>query len=68
MSDKKDSLSTPETDYQDLIDSYFKGDKLSEELPGIKNVKKKLYEEDNQLCGELTFEFDDITKLKFYKY
>lgn len=68
MSDKKDSLSTPESDYQDLIDNYFKGEKLTEELPGIKNVKKKLYEEDNQLCGELTFEFDDITKLKFYKY
>jgi hypothetical protein len=68
FSDKKDSVSTPENDYRELIDSYLNGEKIADELPGIKNVKKKLYEEDNQLCGEITFDYDDITKLRFYKY
>lgn len=27
-----------------------------------------MFEEDNQLCGEITFDFDDITKLRFYEY
>ena len=68
MSDRKDSLSTLESDYQTLVDTYYKGDKLSEDMAGIKNQKKRLFEEDNQLCGEVSFDFDDITKLKFYKY
>jgi hypothetical protein len=68
MSDNKDSANIVESDYNDLIESYLHGKKLEEEFPAIKNVQKKLYEEDNQLCGELTFDFDDITKLKFYKY
>jgi hypothetical protein len=68
MSDNKDSVGTTESDYQVLIDSYLKGNKLNEEIAGIKNVKKRLFEEDNQLCGEITFDFDKITDLKFYKY
>jgi len=68
MTDSKDSAGVPETDYQDLIDSYLKGHKLQEEFPEAKNIEKRLFEEDNQLCGEVKFEFDDITKFKFYKY
>ncbi len=68
LSDKKDSVSTTDSDYRDLIDSYLNGDRITDEMPGIKNARKKLYEEDNQLCGEITFDFDDITKLRFYKY
>jgi hypothetical protein len=68
MSDSKDSLDQVETDYNDLIESYLHGRRLEDELQGIKNVEKKLFEEDNQLCGEISFEFEDITKLKFYKY
>jgi hypothetical protein len=68
MSENKDSISTTESDYRDLIDSYLKGEKLNEDLTGVKNLQKKLYEEDNQLCGIVTFDFNDITKLKFFKY
>ncbi|HEY3251463.1 MAG TPA: hypothetical protein VGK25_10140 [Ignavibacteria bacterium] len=63
-----DSLGTVESDYNDLIDNYLNGNKLESELTGIKNIKKRLFEEDDQLCGEMTFDFDDITKLKFYNY
>ena len=63
-----DSTGTADTDFQELMDSYYTGDKIEEELAGAKNVKKRLYEEDNRLCGEVSFDFDDITKMKFYKY
>ncbi|MGH2576064.1 MAG: hypothetical protein ACRDFC_10235 [Ignavibacteria bacterium] len=68
MSDNKDSAGIPEEDYGTLINSYLNGQKLQEDFPGAKNMKKRLYEEDNRLCGEVKFEFDDITNLKFYKY
>lgn len=63
-----DSSTTIEADYQDLITSYVKGNKPEDEMTGVKNVKKRLFEEDNYLCGELTFDFDDITTLKFFNY
>jgi hypothetical protein len=63
-----DSSSSIESDYNDLITSYLNGNKPEDELTGVKNVKKRLFEEDNVLCGEITFEFDDITSLKFYRY
>jgi len=63
-----DSLGTIESDYNDLVDSYLNGNKPEDELLGVKNVKKRMFEEDNKLCGEMTFEFDDITKLKFFNY
>lgn len=63
-----DSSTTTEADYEELINSYLKGNKPEDEMPGIKNVKKRLFEEDNQLCGEMTFDFDDITALKFFNY
>lgn len=63
-----DSATTMETEYRELIDSYLNGNKPEDEMLGVKNVKKRLFEEDNHLCGEITFDFDDITSLKFYNY
>lgn len=63
-----DSASTPEAEYEDLVNNYLNGSKPEDEMLGVKNVKKRLFEEDNQLCGEITFEFDDITTLKFFDY
>jgi hypothetical protein len=64
----EDSATTIENDYEELVNSYLKGNKPEDELLGIKNLKKRLFEEDNHLCGEITFEFDDISALKFYRY
>ncbi len=63
-----DSATTIEAEYQDLISSYLNGSKPEDEMLGVKNVKKRLFEEDNQLCGEITFDFEDITSLKFFNY
>ncbi|MCC6866096.1 MAG: hypothetical protein IT280_08040 [Ignavibacteria bacterium] len=63
-----DSASTPEKEYDDLISNYLNGNKPEDEMLGVKNVKKRLFEEDNQLCGEITFDFDDISALKFFNF
>ncbi len=51
-----------------LITEYYQGRKLEESSKGMKNVKKRLYLNGDNLMGEVTFEFDDITKLGFYRY
>src|SRR5258707_10200844 len=38
MSDKKDSLSTIESDYQDLLNNYIKGSKIEDDMQGLKNI------------------------------
>lgn len=63
-----DSAGTVDADYDELINSYLRGQMPENEMMGLKNVKKRLFEEDNHLCGEITFEFDDITTLKFFNY
>lgn len=63
-----DSASTPEAEYEDLVTNYLNGKKPEDEMLGVRNVKKRLFEEDNQLCGEITFDFDDISTVKFYRY
>lgn len=68
MSDSKDSSDNVASDYDMLVSSYLKGDKILDDMPGIKNVKKKLFEEGDQLCGEVSFDFDKITDLRFYKF
>ncbi|MCX7878588.1 MAG: hypothetical protein N2510_08130 [Ignavibacteria bacterium] len=64
----KDSASTIEDAYNELVESYLKGTKPEDEMTGVRNVKKRLYEQDNQLCGEITFTFEDIRDLKFFNY
>lgn len=63
-----DSAGSVDADYDELINSYLRGTMPENEMMGVKNVKKRLFEEDNHLCGEITFEFDDITTLKFFNY
>ena len=51
-----------------LITEYYQGRKLEESNKGMKNVKKRLYLNGDNLMGEVTFEFEDIAKLGFYRY
>ena len=51
-----------------LITEYYQGRKIEEGNKGMKNVKKRLYMDGDVLMGEVTFEFDDITKLGFFRY
>jgi hypothetical protein len=54
--------------HKSLITEYYQGRKIEEATKGMKNVKKRLYLDGDNLTGEITFDFDDITKLGFYRY
>ncbi len=51
-----------------LITEYYQGRKFEEGNKGMRNIKKRLYMDGDILMGEITFEFDDITKLGFFRY
>ena len=44
-------------DYTQLLNEYLKGRKFEGENPAYQNVKKRLYEQDGKLYGEVTFDF-----------
>lgn len=55
-------------DFVSLIDDYLEGSSLEGENPGFNKVKKRLFIEQGELCGEITFEFDELSDIGFYRY
>ena len=46
-------------DFDDLVGTYLNGTTLEETYPLATNVQKRLFEENGQLCGEVTMDFRD---------
>ena len=63
-----DTLDLSADDFRSLIDEYYLGKKIESENKGMKNVKKRLFMKDGALCGEVTFEFDNVTDLGIYQH
>ncbi|RKZ29480.1 hypothetical protein DRQ36_08465 [bacterium] len=55
-------------DFASLINDYYEGETLEDENPGFRKVKKRLFVENGVICGEITFEFDEISDIGFYRY
>lgn len=55
-------------EFAELVTDYLEGTKPEDEMPGARNVHKRLYANGDQLNAELTFEFDSLSTLKMYKY
>jgi hypothetical protein len=55
-------------DYAELVTDYLEGAKLEDEMPGCRNVRKRLYEVDGKLNGEITFDFDSLSTLRLFRY
>lgn len=72
MSQKDDEKLTKkeevEKDYQELVDKYIVGNELENSFPNARLVTKRLYEENSKLCGEIVFEFSDLSQVKLYKH
>ncbi len=68
MSEADDTVDISSDDFHQLIDFYLQGNQLEKENPGFHNVKKRLYEEDSVLCGEITFTFDSLGSVRIFKY
>lgn len=62
-----DSTAELTSDHKELTDLWFKGEKVEIDFPQIKKLRKRLYEENGTLCGEITLEFDDLSKVRLYR-
>ena len=62
-----DSVEAVNEDFGTLIAQYYEAHKVEMER-GMKNIHKRLFAQDGKLMGEITFDFDDISDLGFYRY
>ncbi|MBX2993099.1 MAG: hypothetical protein KF749_18255 [Bacteroidetes bacterium] len=68
ISESDDTTDITNDDFQQLIDMYVKGNKFEKDNPGYRNLKKKLYEENGVLVGEVTFSFDSLSAVRIFKF
>lgn len=54
-------------DFGELVSDYLDGDKLEKEMPGIRDVRKRLFVENNTLCGEIRFAFDSLSQVRLFR-
>lgn len=54
-------------DFGELVSDYLEGAKLEQDLPNVRNVKKRLFVENNVLCGEISFDFDSLHQVRLYR-
>ncbi len=55
-------------DFKELLDKYLNGTQIAEDFPTAKNISTRLFEENNQLHGEVTLEFDDLNSARLYQF
>ena len=67
ISRSEDDKDASETDFQQLINDYYLGNALVEDNHQFQNIEKDLYIEDDTLIGKMTFTFQSIDSMGFYK-
>lgn len=55
-------------DFGELVSDYLDGNKIEQDFPGIRDVKKRIFIENNTLCGEISFAFDSLSQVKLFRY
>jgi len=68
LSSMDDGNDVTAADFQELLDKYINGDQIVQDFPGATNIKKRLYEDNGQLCGEITLDFADLSSARLYQY
>ena len=68
FSNSIDSAGELKSDYDELIKMWLKGEKIERDFPKATKFKKRLYEQDGQLCGEVVMEFNDLSVVRLYQY
>lgn len=67
LSESDDSTAASE-DFEELVNGYLLGTKIEKGNPSFHNVKKRLYEQDGVLVGEVSFSFDSLAVVRLFKY
>lgn len=55
-------------DYNELVTTYLTGTKFNSLYPELMNMKKRLFEDNGKLSGEITFDFASYTDVGLYRY
>jgi hypothetical protein len=63
-----DSTGEINADWDELNTMWMKGNKIESDFPLATNFKKRLFEENGKLCGEITMEFNDLASVRIYQY
>jgi len=67
-SGNNDTTDETKADFDELTSGYVLGDKMQNEYPTATNINKRLFEENGQLCGEVTLDFPDLKGAKLFQY
>lgn len=68
MSTKDDTVDISEEDFSSLINDYYEGMEVENTFPNATVMSKRLFEENGVLCGEIVFEFTDISMANLYQH
>ena len=68
FSNSLDSVGELKVDYDELMDMWLNGEKIERDFPKANKFRKRLYEKDGQLCGEVVMEFDDLSFVRLYRH
>lgn len=55
-------------DFETLINGYLLGKIIEEDYPNAKNIQKRLFIENDVLCGEVTMEFTNLSDVRLYQF
>lgn len=65
---EEESAANTSVDFQDLIDIYLNGSKIEDAYPLASNFQKRIFEENGQLCGEVTMDFNNLEAVRLYQF
>lgn len=68
MSVMDDGKDVRAEDFSEILERYINGDQIAQDFPGATNIKTRLYEQDNVLCGEVTLDFPSLSAARLYQY
>lgn len=68
FSNSLDSIGEIASDYDELVNMWLKGEKIERDFPKAKKIKKRLYEANGVLNGEVTMEFDNLEDVRLFRF
>jgi hypothetical protein len=68
FSNSIDSAGELKADLDELMNMWLHGEKIERDFPKATNFKKRLFEQDGQLCGEIIMDFDNLSAVRLYQY
>ena len=63
-----DSTGELTTDYNEMMELWLAGEKIERDFPDARKFKKRLFQENGTLCGEVIMEFNDLSKVHLFRY